>query len=104
VFDWVRGLVQNGDAEKVVRELVADRMGFQGLKESSADHKARVCELVLQDGWVAKLEAMVCELPVAPERSMFRKAYDTISFMYLMMRTKAQTHADAYVVYIASKA
>merc|ERR1740121_1351408 len=91
-MDWVRGLVQTGKAEQVVRDLVDDKAGFQGLKESSADHKARVCELVLRDGWVAKLEALVHELPVVPERSIFHKAYDTISFMYQMMFAKTSGH------------
>merc|ERR1739845_42926 len=53
--EWARGLIQKGDAEQIVREIVADRMGFQGLKESSPEHKARICELVLQDGWARKL-------------------------------------------------
>lgn len=100
--EWVRGMVQKGAAEQVVRELVEDRRGFQGLKESSPEHKARVCELVLQDGWVEKLEAMVVELPAAPERSIFRRAYDTVSFLYKMMRHRSSE--GGYMLYIASKA
>jgi hypothetical protein len=99
----VREKVHKGDAEEVVRELVADRMGFQGLRDSSTEHKAKVCELVLQDGWVAKLEALVHSLPEAPRRSMFQKAYDTISFMYQMYSLKKQPDGSGYVVYSASK-
>jgi methyltransferase (TIGR00027 family) len=101
-IEWVRGLVQKGETEQVVREIVADRMGFQGLKDSSPEHKARVCELVLQDGWVGKLEAKVKELPAAPAVSVFRKVYDTVSFMYQMFQ--ARRAKDAYLVYTASKA
>jgi len=102
-IDWVRGqMARKGGAEKVVCELVQDRMGFHGLKESSAEHKSRVCELLLQDGWAAKLESMVHELPAAPERSMFRKAYDTVAMVYAMMQFKKHG-SDGYVVYAASK-
>jgi len=103
-IDWVRGeIAQKDGAEKVVREIVQDRMGFQGLKDSSAAHKSRVCELLLQDGWAPKLESMLHELPGGPERSMFRKIYDTVAMMY--MRVQVTKHAtNGYVVYAASKA
>lgn len=104
--DWARGLIQKGDAEKIVREVVEDRMGFQGLKDASSEHKARVCELVLRDGWVGKLEAMeLPQLPASPKRSIFGRAYDTVLFMYQMLwMVKARKNADAYIVYTASKA
>jgi len=102
-IDWVRGqMAQKDGAEKVVRETVEDRMNFHGLKDSSAEHKSRVCELLLQDGWAAKLESMVNELPAGPERSMFRKVYDTVAMMYAMMQAKKHG-GDGYVVYAASK-
>jgi len=104
-IDWVRGQVaQKNGAEKVVREIVEDRMGFHGLKESSAEHKCRVCELLLQDGCAAKLESMVHELPAGQERSTFRKVYDFVAMMYAMMQAKKRGGGGSgYVLYAASK-
>lgn len=102
-IDWVRGqMAQKDGAEQIVHEIVQDRMDFHGLKESSSEHKSGVCELLLQDGWAAKLESMVQELPAGPERSMFRKVYDTVAMMYAMMQAKKHGSA-AYVVYAAVK-
>jgi len=106
-LDWVRGQVaEKGGAEQVVRIVVEDKMGFHGLKDSSVEHKARVCELLFRDGWQSKLEDIVRELPASSQRSKFRKAYDAIAMMYAVMRWKMvkRRPTDAYVVYVASKA
>merc|ERR1712007_300451 len=106
-LDWVRGQVaEKGGTEQVVRIVVEDKMGFHGLKDSSVEHKARVCELLFRDGWQSKLEDIVRELPASSQRSKFRKAYDAIAMMYAVMRWKMvkRRPTDAYVVYVASKA
>jgi len=103
-IEWIRPrLVEENGAENIVREMVEDKMGFHGLKEKTAKHKAAVCKLLFADGRAAELSVAVNELPAAAPKSMMTKVYDTLLMMYMMYKMKRGV-TISYSLYVAKKA
>jgi len=102
-IEWIRvKLAKENGAEDVIREIVEDRMGFNGLKDKTAEHKAAVCELLFADGCAAKFSAAMNDLPAAPPKSILTKVYDTMRMMYMMYKMTRGT--SGYSLYVARKA
>jgi methyltransferase (TIGR00027 family) len=103
-IEWCRArLTKENGAEELIREMVGDKIGFHGLKDKTAEHKAAVCDLLFADGCAAKLTTALNDVPVI-HRSMMTKVYDTMLMMYMMYKAKKQRGASGYSLYVARKA
>lgn len=105
--DWVRAkLAKENGAQEVIREIVDDKMGFQGLKEESPEHKGAICELLFAEGCDTDLEAAFHGLPALDESwlSKIYGLYQGIKFLYQLKKYKAAGGSSGYMLYVAAKA